>query len=73
MKTLDEQWLATQRRQLDEVKRLVDRLEGALRAAVRVPGVSMSCLGEADLCADSVQHEMKALRDRIGDALRDES
>lgn len=73
MKALTEHWLATQQRQLEEVRRLMDRLEGSLRVAVRVPGVSLSQLGEADMLAESIEHEMKALRTRITAVLREES
>lgn len=65
MATIDEMWLATQRRQLDEVKMLMERLEGGLRVAVRVPTSSIGQLTEARSLTESIGHEMRQLGDRL--------
>ena len=65
MTKLDENWLANQRRALEEVRRLTDRLEGALCAAVRVTAAGQ--LSEAKELTEIIEHEMKALRNRIKD------
>lgn len=62
---LNENWLSNQRRALEEVRRLTERLEGSLRVAVRIDGVTISALVEAKQMTEAIEHEMQALRTRI--------